>query len=51
VRAFAAALTAERGVRHGSLNVVAVEVDRGSHDHGYAPRGKVASHSHFKPRS
>jgi CopG family transcriptional regulator, nickel-responsive regulator len=51
VRAFAEALSAERGVRHGSLNVVAVEVDRGSHSHGYAPRGKVAAHSHFKPKS
>jgi CopG family nickel-responsive transcriptional regulator len=51
VRAFAGALTAERGVRHGSLNVVAVEVVDSRHSHGYAPRGKVAAHTHLKPRS
>ncbi len=51
VRAFAEALTAERGVRHGSLNVVAVEVVDSRHSHGYAPRGKVAAHTHLKPRS
>ena len=36
VRAFAAALTAERGVRHGCLNVVSVEVAE-RHSHPYAP--------------
>jgi CopG family nickel-responsive transcriptional regulator len=51
VRAFADALIAERGVRHGSLNVVSVEVDQGRHSHGYAPRGKVSSHLHLKPRT
>lgn len=51
VRAFADALTAERGVRHGSLNVVSVDVADARHGHGYAPRGKVAAHSHFKPKS
>ncbi|MDP2795381.1 MAG: nickel-responsive transcriptional regulator NikR [Sulfurisoma sp.] len=50
VRAFAEALTAERGVRHGSLNVVAVEVAQSSHGHGYAPKGKAA-HPHLKPKS
>lgn len=51
VRAFADALIAERGVRHGSLNVVSVEVDQGRHSHGYTPRGKLASHLHLKPRT
>jgi CopG family transcriptional regulator, nickel-responsive regulator len=51
VRAFAEALTAERGVRHGSLNVVAVEVVDSRHSHGYAPRGQAASHLHLKPKS
>jgi len=51
VRAFAEALTAERGVRHGSLNVVAVDVAQSSHGHGYAPRGQAAAHLHLKPKS
>ncbi len=51
VRAFADALIAERGVRHGSLNVVSVDADQGRHSHGYAPRGKVSPHLHLKPRS
>lgn len=51
VHAFADAITAERGVRHGSLNAVSVEVDQGRHSHGYAPRGKTVSHLHLKPRS
>ncbi|MDO8931804.1 MAG: nickel-responsive transcriptional regulator NikR [Rhodocyclaceae bacterium] len=51
VRAFADAMTAERGVRHGSLNVVSVEVDQGRHSHGYAPKGgKVHAHLHLKPK-
>jgi CopG family nickel-responsive transcriptional regulator len=51
VRAFADALTAERGVRHGQVNVVSVEVDHGRHSHGYVPQGKAASHLHLKPRN
>lgn len=51
VRAFADALIAERGVRHGNLNLVSVEVDRSAHSHGYAPKGKAAAHLHLKPRS
>lgn len=51
VRAFAEALIAERGVRHGSLNVISVQVDQGRHSHGYAPRGKAAGHLHLKPRT
>ena len=51
VRAFADALIAERGVRHGSLNVVSVEVDQGKHSHGYAPRSKAAAHLHLRPKT
>ena len=43
VRNFANALAAERGVRHGQLNVVMVEQTR-AHDHG---DGKP--HTHLKP--
>ncbi|HZV53524.1 MAG TPA: nickel-responsive transcriptional regulator NikR [Rhodocyclaceae bacterium] len=51
VRKFADALIAERGVRHGAINVVSVEVDQGRHSHGYAPRGKAAPHLHLKPKT
>lgn len=51
VRAFADALVAERGVRHGQVNIVSVDVDRGRHNHGYAPTGKVVPHLHLKPKS
>lgn len=44
VRRFADALIAERGVRHGNLNMVAIEVehDQAHHDHGDA-------HVHYHP--
>jgi CopG family nickel-responsive transcriptional regulator len=53
VRAFADAMTAERGVRHGSLNVVSVDIDHGRdhhHGHAYVPKGKAVSHLHMKPK-
>jgi CopG family nickel-responsive transcriptional regulator len=50
VRGFADALIAERGVRHGKLNVISVEVDHGAHSHGYTPRGKAPPHLHLKPK-
>lgn len=53
VRAFADALTAERGVSHGQLNVVSVEVASRAHDHGYRPAGGARAghaHLHLKPR-
>jgi len=51
VRSFADAMIAERGVRHGSLNVVSVEVNQGHHTHGYAPKGaKGHAHLHLKPK-
>lgn len=49
VRAFADALAAERGVRHGQINVVSVEVASSAHAHGYRPRG-AATHLHLKPK-
>lgn len=52
VRAFADALVAERGVRHGTVNLVAVDVDAGhDHHHGYVPRGKTKTHLHLKPKT
>jgi CopG family nickel-responsive transcriptional regulator len=51
VRAFAEAMMAERGVRHGQLNLISVELDQGSHSHGYRPRGKGEPHLHLKPKS
>ena len=51
VRAFSQALMAERGVRHGMLNLISVEARQGSHSHGYTPRGKGQSHLHLKPKS
>ncbi|MDP1524299.1 MAG: nickel-responsive transcriptional regulator NikR [Rhodocyclaceae bacterium] len=52
VRGFADALIAERGVRHGMVNLVSVEVDGGhDHSHGYVPRGKLKTHLHMKPKT
>ncbi len=51
VRAFADALSAERGVRHGQLNVVSVDMASSTHAHGYRPRGSPrAPHLHLKPK-
>ena len=44
VRRFADALTAERGVRHGQLNLVMVDV---SHEHRH---GDGQRHAHLKPQ-
>ena len=52
VRSFADALIAERGVRHGQLNLIDVEVDSGrAHGHGYRPAGSGHGHVHLKPRT
>jgi CopG family nickel-responsive transcriptional regulator len=56
VRAFAEGIIAERGVRHGSLNVVSVEVSEGSraHRHGHGTHdhdhGHPHDHVHLKPK-
>ena len=52
VRSFADALMAERGVRHGQLNLIDVDVDAGrSHGHGYRPAGSGHGHVHLKPKT
>ena len=52
VRKFSDALIAERGVRHGQLNLIDVEVDAGrSHGHGYRPAGSGHGHVHLKPKT
>ena len=44
VRNFADALIAQRGVRHGQLNMVAVEIE--SERHAHAHEGHEAGHAH-----
>jgi len=57
VRAFSDAMMAERGVRHGQLNVVAVEFDgEHTHEHPHAhPHTHAADashgHVHLKPKT
>jgi CopG family nickel-responsive transcriptional regulator len=52
VRSFSDALIAERGVRHGRLNLIDVEVDAGrEHHHGYKPVGRTQGHFHLKPKT
>ncbi len=49
VQGFADAVIAERGVRHGHLHRVTVEVDP-SHDHHHHPQHEAATpHMHLKP--
>jgi CopG family nickel-responsive transcriptional regulator len=53
VRSFAEAIIAERGVRHGSLNLVSVNLSRGGHahhDHDDAGEPHSHDHVHLKPR-
>ncbi|MBK7661415.1 MAG: nickel-responsive transcriptional regulator NikR [Betaproteobacteria bacterium] len=54
VRAFAEGIIAERGVRHGSLNVVSVDVSGGSPSHRHGTHAHDAGHAHdhvhLKPR-
>jgi CopG family nickel-responsive transcriptional regulator len=50
VRSFSDALIAERGVRHGQLNLVAVELGGSRHHHhDHAAHG--AAHLHLKPKT
>ena len=56
VRDFADTLIAERGVRHGQLNMVSVEIesDRHAHPHGDHEAGHahpVHRHEHIKPKN
>ncbi|MFN6960810.1 MAG: nickel-responsive transcriptional regulator NikR [Rhodocyclaceae bacterium] len=52
VREFANAMIAERGVRHGQINIVSVDVENSTHVHGYRPQGgRAPAHLHLKPKS
>jgi CopG family nickel-responsive transcriptional regulator len=52
VRKFADAMIAERGGRHGQLNLIDVEIDAGrAHGHGYRPAGSSHGHLHLKPKT
>lgn len=56
VRAFSDAMMAERGVRHGLLNVVAVELDGAHthdhlHSHPHVADEPLHSHLHLKPKT
>jgi len=53
VREFANMLIAQRGVRHGQLNMVAVEIDKGRHGHpdGQGEASHTHRHEHIKPKS
>ena len=56
VRAFSDAMMAERGVRHGLLNVVAVELDGTHthdhlHSHPHAAGQPLHNHLHLKPKT
>lgn len=48
VRRFADAIAAERGVRHGALNLVPVDVDVSDHSHD---RGHHHPHVHSRPKT
>ncbi|HMM54638.1 MAG TPA: nickel-responsive transcriptional regulator NikR [Candidatus Desulfobacillus sp.] len=51
VRAFAEAVMAERGVRHGALNLIPADISSGRHRHG--PHGDVGHprHVHSRPKT
>jgi CopG family nickel-responsive transcriptional regulator len=52
VQEFADAMKAERGVRHGLLNLVTVDVSGGhDHQHGYVLRGAARTHIHMRPKT
>ena len=53
VRDFANILMSQRGVRHGQLNMVSVEIgtDRHGHPHGRNDAGHVHRHEHIKPKN
>lgn len=52
VRRFADSIIAERGVRHGALNIVSVAVSKGGHEHhhGHSQDHGTHDHVHLKPR-
>jgi len=50
VRAFADALIARPGIRHGQLNLVSAEYREQPHSHSHAD-GHSRSHGHYRPRN
>jgi CopG family nickel-responsive transcriptional regulator len=48
VRRYADLLLAERGVRHGAINVVPLESDTDRHTHGF---GHKHTHTHYRPKT
>lgn len=51
VRAFAEALIAKPGVRHGALNLVTADFQSQPHRHGAADHSHPHPHGHYRPRS
>lgn len=51
VRAFADALMARPGIRHGALNLVTAEFRSQPHSHGAGAHGHSHPHGHYRPRS
>ena len=53
VRDFSNVLMSQRGVRHGQLNMVSVEIgkDRHGHPHGHDDAGHTHRHEHIKPKN
>jgi len=53
VRDFSDILIAQRGVRHGQLNMIAVEIDkdRHAHPHGRDETSHTHRHEHIKPKN
>jgi CopG family nickel-responsive transcriptional regulator len=53
VRDFANAMIAERGVRHGQLNLVSADMDKTRHAHPHGDRHAAHSHrhEHLKPKN
>jgi CopG family nickel-responsive transcriptional regulator len=51
VRDFANAIIAERGVRHGVLNLVPAEMSAARHHHHHHLHGDHALHVHSRPKS
>ncbi|MBL0141186.1 MAG: nickel-responsive transcriptional regulator NikR [Betaproteobacteria bacterium] len=50
VHEFAQAIIAERGVRHGSLNMISVSVSPGARGHHHDHESHSRDHVHLKPR-
>ncbi len=52
VTKFAASIVAEKGIRHGKINLIPVDTVLETHGHGHAHgQGKRNKHAHLKPRT